>query len=588
MFVANVPAGGNVSALVSFTVPVSGEVQIQFEVNPIMSSGARLFAETWTHDNTYDRTYVTRSPTDGASWSSSVAGHGAVASFASAVGQQSIGTASAGFTAGNPVSQAAWGNTAASSGATESTGQNGKSDASSSSAYASSSQSISSAAWSSSSNGHATGGSSGEQSGSGVLTPSSDASDSSSSGSLSGPQATAILALVPYGGNPRIVLAGNPDTVLYAAVVASDSVIARVDFEYAAQVLPTASHTATSFLVALPAKLTGTNVLVATAYDTNGVELSRTSVSVPVLTLPPWVLAMQPTTAYQRDGSWVVSAQWRTTLKGGKLAALSGTTLVDVTLTFADSVLDLTLTVHCNGAATLRGNGTMAVQATQPSGASTPAASLDVSVVGNITMDDSHGFGNDVDLVLRSLQVGFGGQVTLALPELFTSAPVTLPSDAASVPLSVPLSVSLSLAPKSAVVTLTESDYDNLVLGGLPIALPSAELIDPISLGLSLAVTAHSAAGVTLTVPCSATAPIRADAIWSPSEGLRFSSTSAALTLACPLCVDALAGRQCTEAAALLTWSLLRPQLPMPPQLPWSLIGTLRLLAQQDSVLLAH
>lgn len=191
-----------------------------------------------------------------------------------------------------------------------------------------------------------------------------------------------------------------------------------------------------------------------------------------------------------------------------------------------------------------------------------------MTVGGLLALDDSRAQGSDVDLVLRSLTVTLSGSASFVLPELLTLART---EDVA-----VPVSVQLAIAPRSANVTLYTSG-DATVLGGLPVALPAATPsapAAPLDLGLSLTLTAHDndAALTTLSAPCGVTAPVVLGAWWSPDAGFTFGPAATALSLVCALCVDSVAGtgRQCTDSAPLLTWSLLRPAPALPPLAPWA------------------
>lgn len=372
-YVASIAPGGNVSVLVAFTVPRAGPIQIQFEVNPVMGGGggARLLTEVWTHDNTADRTFVTRAAADGASWSSSAAGHAAAASFSSASAPQTLGAASGGFTAGLPAHQvaAAFGESAASSASTDSS-------SGSSSARSSSSSEMSSAAASSGSQykpahshySSSTGSAAGFRQSGAVGIPSSSSSSSAEESSASSRvtssllEQTEILAIVPLNGDARIVLAGNPETVSYAAIVSPDSVISRIDFIYAGVEQLSSTRSGSSFVVELPAHMDNSATLAATAYDASGAHVSSMSAMVPVLTLPPWLLALRPAVTHVSDGVWEASAVWSAPLQGGAMSSLSGSSLADVEVLFDDVTLDLTITVKSTGFTSLHGTGQMAVR----------------------------------------------------------------------------------------------------------------------------------------------------------------------------------------------------------------------------------
>lgn len=374
-YVAWIAPGGNVSVLVAFTVPRAGPIQIQFEVNPVMggSGGSRLLAEVWTHDNAADRTFVTRAAADGASWSSSAAGHAAAASFSSAGAPQTLGAASGGFTAGLPAHQvaAAFGESAASSASTHSSSSEGSSSGRSSSSSEMSSAAASSGSQYKPAHSHYSS-SSGLAAGfrqSGVVaipasSSSSSAEDSSTSSHApsSSVAQTEILAIVPTNADARIVLAGNPVPVSYAAVVSAYSVVSRVDFVYAGVEQLSSTRSGSSFVVELPAHMDNTATLMATAFDASGVQVSSLSASVPVLTLPPWFLALRPAISRESDGAWEASAVWSAALRGGVMSALSGSSLVDVEVLFDDAMLDLEITVKSTGFTSLHGAGQMTVR----------------------------------------------------------------------------------------------------------------------------------------------------------------------------------------------------------------------------------
>lgn len=185
-------------------------------------------------------------------------------------------------------------------------------------------------------------------------------------------------------------------------------------------------------------------------------------------------------------------------------------------------------------------------------------------------MDDSHGQGNDVDLDLRSVIVSISGSASFVLPELNTIARVAN--------VAVPLSVRLTIAPRIANFTLVASgDVAATLLGGLPLAPAVTDTNVPraaLDFGVSVTVEAHDnyAAMTHLPWPCAASAAIGVGVWWSPTEGLTFGPASAALGLACGVCVDSTAatGMQCTDSAPLLSWSLLRPAPVLAPMGAWS------------------